>query len=79
MPMFRRLGTSEYIHGSQKCLCYIGDSLPCNLSLVEQIPTFFYLNNTVLEADFRFSIVVIHNKGGIQGSFSFSKRIIIFF
>lgn len=79
MPMFRKLGTSENMYCIQKCTCSTGKSLPCNFSLVEQIPALFYLNNMVLEADFHFNVIFIHNKEGVQGSFSSSKRIIIFF
>lgn len=79
MPVFRKLATSEYMYCPQECTCYTGNSLPCNFSLVEQIPVLFYLNNMVLEADFHFNVIFIHNKEGVQGSFSFSKRIIVFF
>lgn len=67
------------MYGTQKCTFYIGNSLPCNFSLVEQIPALFYLNNMVLEADFHFNVIFIRNKEGVQGSLPFSKRIIIFF
>lgn len=79
MPVFRKLGTSEYMYCTQECTCYTGNSLPCNFSLVEQIPVLFYLNNMVSEADFHFNVIFIHNKEGVQGSFSFSKRIIVVF
>lgn len=47
--------------------------------LVEEIPALFYLNNNILEADFHFSVIFIHNKESVQGSLTFSKRTIIFF